>query len=323
MKFRARNCHLFISLNPALIKYEDEYEFFSKIGDEFVCGTESDDSTVESESIQIDLPANLGVQVILDQVELSITNASGSIRLELNDCRALLVNFIGNLSVSAENSVIRTVGGSGYLQARLSNSRMTGIMGHSELSLNAESCDLGLSAREGVDGVWSLSGENNRIHFDPMLKPNLMINSNQDDWVHSGRNPRIFVNIFGEQKALGFMSPKPSACDVDSGLFDNDLNVDESLMDSIDKVEANEELMSMFDHYEEQINVHTDTLNETSSNELEEVKNGSPSDSSKKTDRLKSNTTSHQADIMKLHLQGEISLDEMELLLKESDKVDE
>ena len=99
MIFRARNCHLSISLNPALIKYEDEYEFFSKIGDEFVCETESDDSTVESESIQIDLPANLGVQVIVDQVELSITNASGSIQLELNDCKALLVNFTGNLSI--------------------------------------------------------------------------------------------------------------------------------------------------------------------------------------------------------------------------------
>tara|TARA_B100000674_G_C37949916_1_gene966737 strand:+ start:1302 stop:2273 length:972 start_codon:yes stop_codon:yes gene_type:complete len=322
MKFRARNCHLLISLNPALIKYEDEYEFFSKIGDEFVCEAESDDPTVESESIQIDLPANLGVQVILDQVELSIINASGSIQLELNDCKALLVSFTGNLSVSAKNSVIRTVGGSGYLQARLLNSHMAGIVGHSELSLNAESCDLDLSAREGVDGVWSLSGKNNRIHFDPMLKPNLMINSNQDDWVHSGRNPSIFVNIFGEQKLVDFISPKSSASDQDSSLFDKSLNIDESIMESIDKVEANEELMNIFDHYEEQIDVHTDTLSESRSNELKGTENDSSSNSPQKTDRLSSNTTNHQADIMRLHLQGEISLDEMELLLKESDKVD-
>ena len=312
MKFRVGNCHLVISLNPALDKYADKYELFTKDGDEFVYQPKSVDS---SNSICVDLPANLGVKLILNQVELSVINANGSIQLDLNDSRALVVNFVGNLSIFAKSSVIRCIGGSGYLQIRLINCQMKGVLGYKELSLNADSCDLDFSSRKGTEGLWSLSGENNRIHFDPLMKPNLMVNSNQDDWEYAGRNPQIFINIFGVQEVLGFMIPDSSDYDKEPSTFEGDV-------DDMNKVESNEALMSMFDHYEEQINSQINSLNKSNLNQSEEDAGAKLCDS-KKSDELKSNVNNHQSEIMKLHLQGEITLDEMELLLGESQRVDE
>ena len=85
MKFRAKNCQLSISLDPSAHTCKDQYESFSKIGDEFVCNIKSDNSRERKKPIHLLLPANIGVQVILEQVELSINDTSGSIQLDLNN----------------------------------------------------------------------------------------------------------------------------------------------------------------------------------------------------------------------------------------------
>ena len=140
----------------------------------------------------------------LEQVELSITDTSGSIQLDLDSSEALFVNLSGNVSVQAEDSKIRIIGGDGELNADMVSCSLTGVLIYSQVSVSAKSSNLELSSRKGSDAIWSFYGDNNRILFDPKMKPNLMVNSIQDNWVHSGLSPEIFVNIFGKQKKVRF-----------------------------------------------------------------------------------------------------------------------
>ena len=97
--------------------FNDQYKSFTKIGDEFVCDVKSDLTKEGIEIVHLELPANLGARVFLEQVELSITDTSGSIQLDLDSSEALFVNLSGNVSVQAEDSKIRIIGGDGELNA--------------------------------------------------------------------------------------------------------------------------------------------------------------------------------------------------------------
>ncbi len=314
MKFRAQNCHLFISLNPALYKCCDQYEFFSKIGDEFVCDIGSDDSTLQKKSIRLELPADAGAKIVLEQCQLSIINATGSIQLELYDCEALLVNLKGNLSVVAKNSMIRCIGGNGELKADIKNCDLTGVFSYSPLVLHANSSNVELSSKLGCEAVWSFSGEDNRILFDPLLKSNLMINSDQNDWVHSSANPEIFINIFGEQRCLGFFDNDPTDHNKMASVDSDNLETQDFFTESLETVKSNEDLMNMFDHYEDQLNIQMDEFSESSKLVVDGKKLCSNTEEYL-VDHSK--ISIHQRQIMNLHLNGQISLSEMELLLKD------
>ena len=324
MKFRAKNCQLSISLDPSVNTYEDQYESFSKIGDEFVCNIKSDDSREGKKAIHLLLPANIGVQVILEQVELSINDTSGSIQLDLNSCEVLLVNLMGNLIVKAQNSMIRFIGGSGELKADISHCDLIGVFGYSQMLFNTRSCNIELSSRQGCEATWSFYGDGNRILFDPEIKPNLMVSSVQDDWAHSGKNPEIFVNVFGEQRDLGFFDMEFNDSESPASIDTESLCTQDFLTESLETVESNEDLMNMFDHYEDQINTKLNELNESTDTKVnsEDYPTISEDDDIQNMDLLKPIKIGHHKLIMNLHLEGKISLTEMELLLKDLEKVE-
>ena len=315
MKFRAKNCRLIIHLEPSLRSFNDQYKSFTKIGDEFVCDVKSDLTKEGIEIVHLELPANLGARVFLEQVELSITDTSGSIQLDLDSSEALFVNLSGNVSVQAEDSKIRIIGGDGELNADMVSCSLTGVLIFSQVSVSAKSSNLELSSRKGSDAIWSFYGDNNRILFDPKMKPNLMVNSIQDNWVHSGLSPEIFVNIFGKQKKLGFVSAEVSYSDDDA----NNLEVQDFLTESLETVESNDDLMDMFDYYEDQINIQLDELSESADMKVD----GEIESKAVKTSHIndagqsKSSINTHQKQIMSLHLEGKIDLSEMELMLKD------
>lgn len=315
MKFRAKNCRLIIHLEPSLRSFNNQYKSFTKIGDEFVCDVKSDFPKEGIEIVHLELPANLGAWVFLDQVELSISDTSGSIQLDLKQSEALLVNLSGNVSVRAEDSKIRIIGGDGELNANMVSCSLTGVLTYSQVSVSAKSSNLELSSRKESDAVWSFYGDNNRILFDPKMKPNLMVNSIQDNWVHSGLNPEIFVNIFGKQKKLGFVGAEVPYSDNDG----DNLEVQDFLTESLETVESNDDLMDMFDYYEDQINIQLDELSESVDMKVDGEIESKASKTSDINDagQSKSHINAHQKQIMSLHLEGKIDLSEMELMLKD------
>ena len=99
--------------------------------------------------------------------------------------------------------------------------------------------------------------------FDPEIKPNLMVSSVQDDWAHSGKNPEIFVNVFGVQRDLGFFDMEFNDSESPASIDTESLCTQDFLTESLETVESNEDLMNMFDHYEDQINTKLNELNES------------------------------------------------------------
>ena len=110
-------------------------------------------------------------------------------------------------------------------------------------------------------------------------------------------------------------------CQCRNIIFDDDANnleVQDFLTESLETVESNDDLMDMFDYYEDQINIQLTSYESTDMKvegeiESKAVKTSHINDAG----QSKSSISTHQKQIMSLHLEGKIDLSEMELMLKD------
>ena len=106
------------------------------------------------------------------------------------------------------------------------------------------------------------------------------------------------------RKKLGFISAEVSYSDDDA----NNLEVQDFLTESLETVESNDDLMDMFDYYEDQINIQLDELSESADMKVD----GEIESKAVKTSHIndagqsKSSINTHQKQIMSLHLEGRL-----------------
>lgn len=310
MHFKIKNCEVSVELCRSFTEPHYDSEVFSFDGGCFTYLANLNSKEVGPRTLNIKLPSDLGAKLTLENCSLSLMKAAGEIKLELRQSQALLLNFEGEIEIDLIDSVMRDIGSNGILRGYLRKSKYVGIQAYKTLCLVSENSSLDLGLTSDAEGVWDISGSGNQITFDANSSSNLMIQSLKDGWCHSGSNSRVFVNINDEEVRLKFSdNQEAGSTQVE---IDMDSEQADRLEKSLETIEVNDELMQMFDHFEDQINSEVMNLNNTDDqSQFDEA-------SSQQRDVIQDSFFEHSCvsgvsdrRVMQLYLDKEISLDEM------------
>lgn len=316
MYFRIKNCEIILELSSSFTSPDYDSNIFSKEGNSLTYFANLESKKANQETIYIKLPSDLGAKLILENCHLSLMNGMGELKLELRQCQVLLLNFEGEIEVDLTDSVMRDIGSKGVLRGYLRQSKYLGIQAYKTFCLISENSSLDLGVTSDAEGVWDISGRGNQIMFDANSSSCLMIQSLKDGWSHNGSSPKVFVNVNDDEVQL-----KLSDHEEDNPTTQLEIDINSEQADRLEKslqtMEANDELMQMFDHFEDQINLEIDSLknmdklspsDDTSNQQKTAIDSGYVSDKiplSGDSDRR----------VMQLYLNKEISLDEMLFVL--------
>lgn len=316
MYFRIKNCEIILELSSSFTSPDYDSNIFSQEENCLTYFNNLESKEANRKPIYIKLPSDFGAKLILENCDLSLMKGMGELKLELRQCQVLLLNFEGEIEVDLTDSVMRDIGSKGVLRGYLRQSRYLGIQAYKAISLISENSSLDFGVTSDAEGVWDISGSGNQIIFDANSSSHLMIQSLKDGWSHNGSSPKVFVNVNDDEVQLKLSDHEE---DNPTTQLEIDINSEQvaRLEKSLQTMEANDELMQMFDHYEDQINLEIDSLknmDELSSSDDTANQHQTTVNRSCVSDKVR---VSGQSDrrVMQLYLNKEISLDEMLFVL--------
>lgn len=324
MIFKINNCELVLQFSAHLSEPNFDRSLFRKVEDTYIYSNSAESKRALKGALKLLLPVTeSGAKLILENVHISVIKQVGNLQLELRNSTGLIINFEGNLRLDVYDSVIRDVGSQGTLQGSLTTSQYIGVLGYEKVLLNANATLFDLDLMKNTEGIWDISGCQNKTFFNPENSSNLMIQSYFNDWVHAGSQPKVFINLRDENSFVGFSSNGDLSDEPEFLETAVDLALKNRLKKDLEAMEANDELIDLFDHYEKQLDLELDQstgkdLKLADVIEVPDTSNQDEAQSSNKELGDQRMTQIQDQHIMQLYLKREISLEEMLSLLKSS-----
>ena len=275
-------------------------EFLSSLGDFSQSSPSAYKLAGSSEAkrkMSLKVPPGVFLDISIKGGILSINSLQGSHQINVIDGELMLLGSRGSLELELESSKALLLNSEGFLRARLSESFMENRASFQESWMHMVDSQMRFFHDGKLEGKLEIQGRESEIFISPDYKESLMVQAEANDFHHFGANGKFFITSLGRQKYFGFLEDLKANELANKGASRNNLLVAEEIL------RESEDLINLFDQYEDQIESMYDDLGPQAINE-------EPASPQK-------NHTDRERYLLALAREGKISIEDLEKLLNE------
>ena len=253
------------------------------------------ESSEAGKKLSLKVPPGIYLDVSMKNGILSIGSLQGSHQMSVLNGELILLGFRGSLELELGSSRALLLNAEGVLRARLSETVLEYRAGFQESWLHMIDSQMTFFHDGKLEGKLEIQGRGSEIHIDRDHNESLMIQAEANEFHHFGSNGKFFITSLGGQKYFGFLegSAQKNVTASESG--------DHNLLQAEEILRESEDLINLFDQYENQIE-----------SMFEDAELLSKTEDSKEPQKIQ---TERERYLLALAKEGKVSLEDLEKLL--------